>query len=198
MDRPLSSRPSAFGPLGRAGVLAAPGFLDAELCARIRRGVDEGVVEAAEVLDRGVEADVRRAASVEVADDLIALVEQRLDAIRDDVGAFFGVTLEDREGPGFLRYAAGGHYKPHRDRGDSSDWPGAARRLVSVVIFLNSAASAGREGEFDGGALQLFVDGEPLDVVPERGLLVAFPSDVLHQVTPVSQGVRDSVVDWYY
>ena len=53
-------------------------------------------------------------------------------------------------------------------------------------------------GDFDGGMLRLYVDEEPLDVRPEEGLLVAFPADVLHEVTVVRAGTRDAVVDWFY
>jgi predicted 2-oxoglutarate/Fe(II)-dependent dioxygenase YbiX len=30
------------------------------------------------------------------------------------------------------------------------------------------------------------------------GTLVAFASDVLHEVLPVTAGIRDVVVDWFY
>jgi len=35
-------------------------------------------------------------------------------------------------------------------------------------------------------------------VIPRRGLLVAFPSSTPHEVTPVVDGTRDAVVDWFY
>jgi predicted 2-oxoglutarate/Fe(II)-dependent dioxygenase YbiX len=33
--------------------------------------------------------------------------------------------------------------------------------------------------------------------VPTRGTLVAFPADMLHEVTPVVEGTRNAVVDWF-
>jgi SM-20-related protein len=181
-------------------VFTAPAFLDVFTCLRIQRAMDAGLVEPAEILEKGTQAadDVRRASSVEIAADLVALVERRLDAIRETIAGFFNVPLTDREGPGFLRYREGGFYRPHRDRGIDPAWPDAARRQVAVVVFLNSSLDAAARGEFSGGALQLFVDVEPLDVAPARGLLVAFPADVLHQVVSVTGGTRDTIVDWYY
>ena len=41
-------------------------------------------------------------------------------------------------------------------------------------------------------------DSDPIDIVPEEGLLVAFPATVLHEVTRVGDAVRDAVVDWFY
>ncbi len=181
-------------------VFTAPAFLDVFTCRRIQRAMDTGSTEAAEVLEHGIERqdDVRRTSSIDVDDEMLAHVEARLDRIRAPLGEFFGVPLVEREGPGFLRYDQGGFYKPHRDRGASAEWPAAARRRISIVVFLNSSRAADRRGDFAGGALQLYVDAEPVDVEPRRGLLVAFRSDVLHQVLPVADGVRDTIVDWFY
>ena len=40
--------------------------------------------------------------------------------------------------------------------------------------------------------------GSPRDIHPRAGTLVAFLSSTLHEVTPVTAGVRDTVVDWLY
>jgi len=66
-----------------------------------------------------------------------------------------------------------------------------------MVIFLNSSDRV-RDGDFDGGVLRLFQPDGDVEVVPEAGLLVAFPSDVPHEVTEVIGGTRDSIVDWFY
>ena len=135
--------------------------------------------------------DIRRVVSLEVDDDIIAFVEARLDGQRAAVAARFSLPLHAREGSGFLRYLTGGFYAPHRDRGDLPAWPDAARRRLALVAFLN-------EG-FTGGQLRLFLDHpEPVTIVPRAGLLVAFPADALHEVTPVAHGIRDAVVDWFY
>jgi predicted 2-oxoglutarate/Fe(II)-dependent dioxygenase YbiX len=181
-------------------VFTLPAFLDVFTCLRVQRAMDSGLVEPAEILGDGIHAadDVRRVSNVEIDPALVSIVERHLDAIRDTVAAFFNLSLTDREGPSFLRYAEGGFYRPHRDRSASPAWPDAARRQVAVVVFLNSSRHDERRGEFDGGALQLDVDEQPVDVAPTRGLLVAFPAGVLHQVVSVSEGTRDTIVDWYY
>lgn len=180
-------------------MFAAPGFLDSATCGRIRRAMDAGADEPAEVLDAGIQTrlDVRRASNVDIEPALIGDVERRLDAAREAVGAFFGVALTGREGASFIRYPDGGFYKPHLDRGVIAEWPAAAVRRIAVVLFLNSSRAADPAGDFDGGCLQLHVGEEPLDVHPLAGLLVAFRTDVLHQVTLVAGGVRDTIVDWY-
>ena len=50
--------------------------------------------------------------------------------------------------------------------------------------------------EYVGGDLQIFTSPEPTSVDKEKGLIAAFPSYVLHKVTPVTQGTRKTLVVW--
>jgi predicted 2-oxoglutarate/Fe(II)-dependent dioxygenase YbiX len=176
-----------------------PAFLSGDDCARIRQAMDDGVEEAAEVLDAQIERRdrVRRAASIDIDERIRTDVEGRLDAARAVIASFHGVRLGPREGAGFIRYPDGGFYRPHRDRAAAPAWPDAARRRIAVVVFLNSSSGRPAAG-FSGGTLRLFVDASPVDVHPQTGLLVAFPADALHEVTAVCGGPRDAIVDWFY
>jgi len=144
---------------------------------------------------------VRRTLSIEVDPATLRLVEDRLESLREGLSSRFGMPLGPREGTGFLRYLPGGFYRPHRDRGDLPSWPGAARRQIAVVLFLNSAVDAGDADGFSGGVLRLYRDAPgaaPVDIVPSAGTLVAFPAAVLHEVTRVNGAIRDAAVDWFY
>jgi predicted 2-oxoglutarate/Fe(II)-dependent dioxygenase YbiX len=37
-----------------------------------------------------------------------------------------------------------------------------------------------------------------IDLAPVEGTLIAFPATWLHEVLPVTAGVRDAIVDWFY
>jgi predicted 2-oxoglutarate/Fe(II)-dependent dioxygenase YbiX len=183
--------------------MIVPEFFEAALCERIRRAMDAGVPEPAEILGDAIGADaaVRRSSHIEVDAATLRLVEHRLDLARDDIGRSLGLRLTAREGTSFLRYQPGGFFKPHRDRGDVPSWPGAARRRASVVVFLNTATEASAGGAFSGGTLTLYAEGpQPsrVDLHPQAGTLVAFPASLLHEVTPVGDGIRDTLVDWFY
>ena len=173
-------------------------FLDAATCRRFRALMDQGAVEPAEILDDAITLDeeVRRVAVIDVPASALEEVEQRLDAMRDEVGRFFGLTLTSREGANFLRYQKGGFYLPHVDRAVIESWPDAARRQVALVLFLNGSVGKPGPGEFSGGELCLIE--ARVDVVPQEGLLVAFDAGMLHEVAPVAQGTRDVIVDWFY
>jgi predicted 2-oxoglutarate/Fe(II)-dependent dioxygenase YbiX len=179
------------------------GFLTAEECQACSRGMDAGVPDPAEVLVEGISPrdQVRRAETVDVAPEVLAMVETRLDQARDRIARHFDAALTDREGTGFVRYQPGGFYRPHIDWAESPDWPDAARRQVAVVVFLNSSRAGDAAGEFDGGVLRLLPDApaeDHVEIVPRRGTLVAFPAAMPHEVTTVVGGVRDAAVDWYY
>lgn len=82
--------------------------------------------------------------------------------------------------------SGGGHYDWHLDRGGL----GIAPRKLSAVIQLSDP------NEYEGGDLQLYVGSEPTNIKKQKGLVVVFPSFVLHRVTPVTGGTRRSLVAW--
>lgn len=77
-----------------------------------------------------------------------------------------------------------GMYGWHQDYGT-----GISRKL-SMALQLTDPS------EYEGGNLQMSVSGDPQNVRKQRGLIAVFPSYVLHQVTPVTQGSRQSLVAW--
>jgi len=163
--------------------------------------MDGGVPDPAEVLGDGIspQQQVRRAETVDVVPEILAVIEARLDEVRDRIARHLGLDLTDREGTGFVRYRPGGFYRPHVDWSDSPAWPDAARRRVAAVVFLNGSRAWDPAGAFDGGLLRLLPDdGGAEDIVPRAGTLVAFPASLLHEVTMVENGVRDAAVDWFY
>jgi len=180
-------------------------FFDEATCRDVRNAMNRGAAEAAEVLVHGIALDdeARRASSIDIDPCTLAAVETRLDEVRDALSARCGVTLQGREGAGFIRYSNGGFYRPHRDQGDDPEWPAAAQRRIAVVVFLNSSQDA-RPGGFLGGELVIYPESpeagerEPIRITPREGLLVAFDAAGLHEVRPVVGGPRDVIVDWFY
>lgn len=70
------------------------------------------------------------------------------------------------------------------------DYGGGISRKLSLTLQLTDPA------EYEGGNLQIMTSGTPVNVRKQRGIIAAFPSYVLHQVTPVTQGSRQSLVAW--
>jgi predicted 2-oxoglutarate/Fe(II)-dependent dioxygenase YbiX len=179
---------------GHLEIYREAGFLEPAACARIRAAMDRGILEPAEILrgDAALDPRVRHAAHVDVDAATLAFVESRLDTRCARLAEWFRQRLVAREGAGFLRYAPGGFYRPHRDRAFDPAWPGASRRRVAIVLFVTASR---------GGVLRLLHEDDErrdIEVVPAEGALVAFPADTLHEVAPVEAGTRDVVVDWFY
>ena len=79
-----------------------------------------------------------------------------------------------------------GMYGWHQDYGGRLN----ISRKLSMVLQLTDPS------QYEGGNLQILTSGEPINVRKQRGLIAAFPSYVLHQVTPVTSGSRQSLVAW--
>jgi PKHD-type hydroxylase len=69
------------------------------------------------------------------------------------------------------------------------DYNANVSRKLSVVLQLSTPS------EYEGGTLQIMSDNI-CDIKKQRGLLVCFPSYMPHQVTPISEGTRQSLVAW--
>jgi len=70
------------------------------------------------------------------------------------------------------------------------DYNAKVSRKLSLVLQLTDPS------QYEGGNLQVLTGGQPQTVRKQRGLVAAFPSYVLHQVTPVTSGNRQSLVAW--
>jgi PKHD-type hydroxylase len=79
-----------------------------------------------------------------------------------------------------------GMYGWHQDYGGKN----SPSRKLSLVLQLTDPS------QYEGGNLQVMTGGQPQTVRKQRGLVAAFPSYVLHQVTPVTSGNRQSLVAW--
>ena len=194
-------RPRDFTYLG---LFVKEGFLDDALLRQVRQAIADDPGDPAEVLDvtsdgLTLSADVRRAWDIALPEALEEAVLERLERLRGEIEGWCGRPLDRCDGLAALRYPTGAFYRTHRDAAGHADPLGLHRRAVSVVVFVNSG-DGHASAEFSGGALRLheLVDGEDdgLDVWPEAGTLVAFPSSLLHEVTMVERGERYSLVAW--
>lgn len=192
-----------------SGLFLVREFLDAPLCAAVRAEARASAGHPAPVYIEGAEGrvheDVRRTSSLEVSAATAADVEQRLRELREAIGGHFGLSLKGCEPPQFLRYVEGDFFVRHQD-GDAEqiEFDHLRVRKVSVVVFLNGGADEPSEETFGGGELLIYRSKEETGTGPlvfpipgEAGLLVAFRSDTVHEVTPVARGERFTVVSWF-
>jgi PKHD-type hydroxylase len=70
---------------------------------------------------------------------------------------------------------------------------GGTSRKLSLVIQLSDPS------EYEGGDLQIrdyYNEGQIITIPKQIGLVIVFPSYLWHRVTPVTKGIRKSLVWW--
>jgi predicted 2-oxoglutarate/Fe(II)-dependent dioxygenase YbiX len=182
-------------------------FLDTNLCDQIVFDLSRSDETAAAVYDRdevgGINEAMRKTRRVSPSAFASALINQRLAEVQGQIEQHFSICLTSVEEPQFLHYRTGDFFVAHQD-GNTGLMRSAREqsRKISVSVFLNAPSQGDEEGAFDGGAL-LFTEWRPdrqrgqYAIAAETGMLVAFPSETTHEVTPVTRGDRYSVVSWY-
>lgn len=80
----------------------------------------------------------------------------------------------------------GGHYDWHLDVGAQE----MRQRKISLTVQLTDG------DDYEGGHLQLWRGQSPLNAPRGKGTVVIFPSYMLHRVTEVTKGTRESLVLW--
>ena len=152
-----------------------------------------------------LDPDTRRVDAAELPKEVTSPVELQLLELIPNLERHFKVTLATCERPQFLMYGEGDFYKLHRDSNSEPDaFDYLQRRKVSAVVFLNGQTETSGEG-FGQGHLTFhgLLKAPPWEMCPlplhaESGLLVAFPSDLWHEVTPVMFGQRFTIVTWFF
>jgi PKHD-type hydroxylase len=100
----------------------------------------------------------------------------------------------------FAEYKDGGFYGWHQDA--SGIDPDNETRKLSLTLVLSDP------NKFEGGELQFYSGGRPMEDMGEitgeqvqqdiqtQGTVVVFDSRDFHRVTPVTDGIRHSIVCW--
>ena len=182
---------------GPAPAATYPDVLSAEECALLQQAVsDQEPVSAGVGLSDRQEADIRRADLRWLpADDDNAWLYDRLDSyVQLANSTVFGFDVVGFEGPlQYTEYRPGQFFDWHQDIGPGN----AGRRKLSVVCVLSHPDEHdGGQLELPGGLLGPAPGVEEVLAKPPQGTLVLFPSYQLHRVTPVTRGLRRSLVAW--
>ena len=116
--------------------------------------------------------------------------------IRQANKKYFNYKLSHFQPIQFARYEDGGHYDWHQDSSHQSI--GDECRKLSLTMSLTD------HNEYDGGLLQFYNGDIPYkhkgysieEDIKQVGTVIVFDSRDWHRVTPVTKGVRYSIVCW--
>ena len=87
----------------------------------------------------------------------------------------------------FTRYGIGGKIDWHTDFDFNLD----VSRKISISVQLTPRQ------QYSGGGLEFFPTGE-MQLGRDQGTAIVFPSFFTHAVMPITEGVRESLVVWFY
>jgi SM-20-related protein len=150
---------------------------------------------------RAVEALVRRTTRVAVPPETRAEVRRRLMERKGAIEKHFGVALGECEEPQFLRYQEGDFFVAHQDGNTPLIRDDTRHRKVSVIAFLSPRSGEPAPGAYGGGSLVFHGRYPEVDLrvaAPAApGTLVAFRAETTHEVTPVTHGIRYTLVSWF-
>jgi len=184
------------------GILVVEGFLGSAICEEWCSFMDKqptqqlSVQNVSTFKDSGEMAweahEARITETIDLAEKKNDVLREVVRGYRDYATRFFETDLDTIEQPSVLKYLPGGRYNAHSDSEYWSDedhqWIRSLERDYSILLYLNDG--------FEGGAL--FFPNFNFRLEPQRGMLVAFPSDhrYLHAAEPLLSGVRFAVVSW--
>lgn len=84
------------------------------------------------------------------------------------------------------RYGVGDFFDWHMDFGAGVN----STRKLSISVQLSDPNT------YEGGDLQFMINQKIVTAPRERGTVIVFPSFILHRVTEITKGTRESVVSW--
>jgi len=173
-------------------------FLTPEECIAIIDGGENDLgLKVAKTEDHGIHKQIRRS---EICwfkpDDGHAWLFDRIKDCLNGVNAsWFGFNLIGLEEIQFTKYSYKNDehpdfYSSHRD---TTLLPGGTVRKLSFTIQLSEAETYG------GGDVVLYNTlTDSITLSRSRGSISFFPSYTIHEVTPITNGIRYSLVGWAY
>lgn len=94
-------------------------------------------------------------------------------------------TITGQQSPQFTIYDESFFYDFHEDASDHEE----GMRKLSLVVFLSNPKN------YSGGKFEFRNSGTP--ETNKQGSILVFPSFLMHRVTPVTEGTRYSLVNWF-
>ncbi|MBL4708223.1 MAG: 2OG-Fe(II) oxygenase [Flavobacteriales bacterium] len=84
------------------------------------------------------------------------------------------------------KYTTGDFFEWHLDFGAGN----ISARKLSITIQLSDSE------EYEGGDLQFMINQKVVSAPRKKGTVIIFPSFIMHRVTPITKGIRQSIVGW--
>lgn len=178
-------------------------FTEAECLELINEATNNGIKSKAKLISTNgkehINQEIRNNLTLLLTKPYKKKLKESLEALKPSLVSFFKEDLYQISIPNLLCYGAGHFFKPHNDKGSSSI---TQKRKLTVILFLNNQTQEAKEIGYVGGNLYLyglFVNKPEvgLPLAESAGTLIAFRSELLHEVTKIISGQRYTLVTWF-
>jgi SM-20-related protein len=191
-------------------------LLSADQCdAMVKNFLISGPAGKAKIYLKGANLvnDTRDTFLLKMEEEEKLFIKNSVMGLVPEIEQFFKVKVKYNEGFHALGYSPGcrfafhsdnGNFYPERETGENKWQVDIPHRTLSSVLFLTDSVE--RITDFNqctGGELVfgflLDKDNNAFAIKPRKGLFIVFPSNsyYAHEVEPVNEGYRVSIVDWY-
>ena len=143
--------------------------------------------------DSGIVSDKIRQTNigwVRVSDENNWIYQKLTDIVKMANDNWFKFDLRHIESLQFTEYKENMFYGKHIDTMYQSI--GLYPRKLSFTLQLTDPS------EYEGGDVLLHNSDDPFPIKKERGIITFFPSYTLHEVKPVTKGIRRCLVGWVH
>jgi PKHD-type hydroxylase len=127
---------------------------------------------------------------IPATDDTAWLYRMITDITLEANNKWFGFDLKQIESLQYSVYNEGGFYDKHIDH--FYQGVGQLPRKLSFVLQLTDPA------DYEGGKTLIHNAKEPWPIPQTKGTITFFPSYTLHEVTPITKGIRKALVGWVH
>ncbi|MBV9240937.1 MAG: 2OG-Fe(II) oxygenase [Acidobacteria bacterium] len=193
--------------LAAHGIFVREDFLPLSLCRQLCKDIDSFPLSDGDIWlpEEGfhINDQIKRRKEISYSADTQPKLHQKIYEASAELADRFSLQLGTLQPLKFTRYDVGDFYQPHRDLLDEPAPEVIRSRKLALTLFLNQQGDEPDEADYCGGSLAFYGlisdpswhgAGIPLD--SEAGMLVAFRPDILHEVTPVTHGVRYAITTW--
>jgi predicted 2-oxoglutarate/Fe(II)-dependent dioxygenase YbiX len=186
--------------LRKLGVYIDQDFLADDLCEAICTEIDSAAKSATPVYSEGRKANdmdtaLRRSYYADVPEQYRTTLEHKIKALQPVIEQHFAEEYHADlyEHPKFVLYERGHYFAAHRDS--------QLHRKINMTIYLNDERTEELTSGYSGGQLILYelfsnpkLAQKGIALTGNKGMLVAYPAEIPHEVTPVIDGKRYAVV----
>ena len=161
--------------------------LDRFLPEEVQQIIDHGdnlILEEGKIKDDKVDHSIRNSkiAWIHPGKDTWWLFDRAIMVFKS------GLPFSTLQSMQYTVYYDKGHYDWHRDIGGND--PIQKARINVAVLQLSDP------GDYKGGVLQIKHETEVIDVMKMRGMVTTFPIQLEHKVSPVTSGIRKTLIMW--